>query len=65
MKEALKSLWMIIRGGYYGILLILGMLGIFQIIGTSEPNDINIVVTIVSCFAIEHAIHGAIKLFKE
>ena len=64
MKEILEILWIMIRGGYYGIFLILGMLGIVQVFETVEPSELNIVVTIVSCFSIRYAICGGIKMFK-
>ena len=65
MKETLKALWIMIRGGYYSIFLVLGMLGIIQVFETPEPSELSIVVTIVSCFTIRYAICGVIKMFKE
>ena len=65
MKEILKALWIIIRGGYYGIFLILGILGIAQVFEAPKPTELNIVVTIVSLFSIRHAICGAIEMIKE
>lgn len=64
-KEILEILWIIIRTGYYGIFLVLGMLGIIQVFETSEPTELNVVVTIVSCFSIRYTICGFIKIFKE
>lgn len=65
MKEILETLRIMIRCGYYGIFLILGIIGIIQVFEASEPTELNIVVTIVSCFSIRHAVCGFIKIVKE
>ena len=65
MKDFLEAVWMVIRGGYYSVVLILGMLGIIQVIETSEPNEFNIVITIISFLAIGYGIRSVIEMIKE
>ncbi len=65
MKKFLKCIYNSIRGSYYGILLICGMLGIGQVASTTEPKDINILITTISFFAIGYSIKNLIKIAKE
>ena len=65
MKKFLKCIYNWIKGAYYGILLICGMLGICQIASSTEPKDINILITTVSFFAIGYSIKNLIKIVKE
>ena len=63
--EFLKEIYNIIRGGYYFMYIIFGWVGFEQIINCEEPNETNIIVTIVSIFAIEYGIKNIIKIVKE
>ena len=65
MKKFLKDIWDIIRTVYYSILLILGILGINQVVSTTEPKDINILIVTTSLFAIGYSIKNFIKFVKE
>ena len=65
MKKILKSIYNWIRGSYYFILLICGMLGIGQVVSSTEPKDINILITTISFFAIGYSIKNLIKIVKE
>lgn len=65
MKKFLKNIWNVIRGVYYSILLILGILGISQVVLSTEPTDINILITTISFFAIGYSIKNYIKIGKE
>ena len=65
MKKFLKCICNWIKGFYYAILFICGMLGIGQVVSTTEPKDINILITIVSFFAIGYSIKYLIKILKE
>lgn len=65
MKKFLKCIFNWIKGAYYSILLICGMLGIGQVESSTEPKDINILITTVSFFAIEYGIKNFIKILKE
>lgn len=65
MKKFLKSVCNWIKGGYYGILLICGVLGIGQVASTTEPKDINILIVTISFFAIGYSVKNLIKIAKE
>ena len=65
MKKFLKFIYNVIKGSYYGILLICGMLGIGQVALSTEPKDINILITTVSFFTIGYCIKNLIKILKE
>jgi hypothetical protein len=65
MKKFLKCIYIWIKGSYYAILLICGMLGIGQVASTTEPKDINILIITVSFFAIGYSIKNLIKILKE
>lgn len=65
MKNFLKNIWNVIRGSYYSILLILGILGISQVVLSTEPTDINILITTIGFFAIGYSIKNYIKIGKE
>lgn len=65
MKKFLKFIYNVIKGSYYGILLICGMLGISQVKSTAEPKDINILIVIISFFAIGYSVKNLIKIVKE
>lgn len=65
MKKILKSIYNWIRGSYYAILLICGILGISQVASSTEPKDINILITTISFFAIGYSIKNLIKIAKE
>ena len=65
MKKILKCIYNWIKGAYYGILLICGMLGIGQVASSTEPKDINILITTISFFAIGYSIKNLIKIVKE
>lgn len=65
MKKFLKLVCNWIKGAYYGILLICGILGIGQVASTAEPKDINILITTISFFAIGYSVKNLIKITKE
>lgn len=65
MKKILKSIYNWIKGTYYITLLICGMLGIGQVVSSTEPNDINILITTVSFFTIGYCVKNLIKILKE
>ena len=65
MKKFLKFIYNVIKGSYYGILLICGILGIGQITSTAEPKDINILIVTISFFAIGYSVKNLIKIAKE
>ena len=65
MKKFFKSIFNWIKGTYYCMLLICGMLGIGQVVSSAEPKDINILITTVSFFAIGYSIKNFIKIAKE
>ena len=65
MKKILKSIFNWIRGSYYIMLLICGILGISQVVSTAEPKDINILIIIISFFAIGYSVKNLIKIAKE
>lgn len=65
MKKFLKNIWDVIRGGYYSILLILGILGISQVALTTEFKDINILIVTISFFVIGYSVKNLIKIAKE
>ena len=61
MKKILKSIFNWIKGSYYAILLIFGILGISQVALTAEPKDINILIVTISFFAIGYSVKNLIK----
>lgn len=65
MKKFLKCIFNWIKGSYYAILLICGILGIAQVASTTEPKDINILITTISFFAIGYSVKNFIKIAKE
>ena len=65
MKKFLKCIYNWIKGSYYAILFICGMLGIGQVASSTEPKDINILITTVSFFAIGYGVKNLIKILKE
>lgn len=65
MKKFLRCICNWIKGSYYGILLICGMIGISQVVSSAEPKDINILITTVSFFAIGYSVKNLIKIAKE
>ncbi len=65
MKKFLRCICNWIKGSYYSILLICGMLGIGQVASTTEPKDINILITTISFFAIGYSVKNLIKIVKE
>lgn len=65
MKKILKSICNWIKGTYYIMLLICGILGISQVALTTEPKDINILIVTISFFAIGYSIKNLIKIAKE
>lgn len=65
MKKILKSIFNWIKGSYYAILLICGILGIAQVALTEEPKDINILIVTISFFAIGYSVKNSIKILKE
>lgn len=64
MKKFLKSIFNLIKGSYYAMLLICGILGISQV-STAEPKDINILIITISFFVIGYSIKNFIKILKE
>ena len=65
MKKFLKCIYNWIRGSYYDMLLICGILGIAQVALTEEPKDINILIVTISFFAIGYSVKNLIKIAKE
>ena len=65
LKSILKSIYNWIKGSYYAILLICGILGISQVALTTESKDINILIITISFFAIGHSVKNLIKIAKE
>ena len=65
MKKFLKSICNWIKGAYYVMLLIYGILGIAQVALTEEPKDINILIVTISFFAIGYSVKNFIKIAKE
>ena len=65
MKKFLKCIYNVIKGSYYGILLICGILGICQVASSTEPKDIDILITTISFFAIGYSVKNLIKIAKE
>ena len=65
MKKFLKCIYNSIKGSYYAILLICGMLGISQVKSTAEPKDIDILIITISFFAIGYSIKNLIKIARE
>lgn len=65
MKKNLKFIYNVIKGSYYFILLICGMLGIGQVKSTAEPKDINILIITISFFVIGYSVKNLIKIVKE
>lgn len=65
MKNFLKCIYNSIKGSYYMILLIFGILGINQVKSTAEPKDINILIITISFFAIGYSVKNLIKIVKE
>lgn len=64
-EKILKSIFNWIKGTYYIMLLICGILGINQIALTTEPKDINILIVTISFFAIGYSVKNLIKIAKE
>lgn len=60
--KLLKGFRDIVQGAYYLILIIFGFMGFEQVSTCTEVKDINIIVTIVSLFAMEHGIKNFIKV---
>jgi hypothetical protein len=58
----LKDVWDIVQGAYYLILTIFGFIGFEQVFTCTEAKDTNIIVTIVSLFAMEYGIKNFIKI---
>ena len=65
MKKFLKCIYNSIKGFYYAILLICGMLGIAQVASTTEPKDTDILIATVGFFVIEYSVKNLIKIVKE
>ena len=65
MKKFLKYIYNVIKGSYYAILLICGILGISQVASTAEPKDVNILITMISFFVIGYSIKNLIIISKE
>ena len=65
MKKFLKFIYNVIKGSYYSILLICGMLGIGQVVSTAEYKDLNVLIVTVSFFVIGYSIKNLIKIAKE
>lgn len=65
MKKFLKSICNCIKGAYYSMLLICGILGISQVALSTEPKDINILIVTISFFAIGYSVKNLIKTAKE
>ena len=65
MKKILKSICNWIKGSYYAILLIFGILGISQVALTAEFKDTNILIVTISFFAIGYSVKNSIKILKE
>lgn len=60
--KLLKDFRDIFQGAYYLILTTFGFIGFEQAFTCTELNDTNIIVTIVSLFAMEHGIKNFIKI---
>lgn len=65
MKKILKCIYNWIKCSYYFILSICGMLGIDQVVSSTESKDINILITTISFFAIGYSVKNLIKILKE
>lgn len=63
--KLLKNFRDIIQGAYYLILTIFGFIGFEQVFTCTEVKDTNIIVTIVSLFAMEHGIKNFIKIMMK
>lgn len=60
--KLLKGFRDIVQGAYYLILITFGFMGFEQVLTCTELKDTNIIVTIVSLFAMEHGIKNFIKV---
>ena len=60
--KLLKGFRDIVQGAYYLILTMFGFIGFEQVFICTEVKDTNIIVTIVSLFAMEHGIKNFIKI---
>lgn len=60
--KLLKNFRDVFQGAYYLILTTFGYIGLEQAFTCTEAKDINIIVIIVSLFAMEHGIKNFIKI---
>lgn len=60
--KLLKNFRDVFQGAYYLILITFGFMGFEQVLTCTELKDTNIIVTIVSLFAMEHGIKNFIKV---
>ena len=60
--KLLKNFRDAFQGAYYLILITFGFIGFEQVSICTEAKDINIIVIIVSLFAMEHGIKNFIKI---
>lgn len=65
MKKFLKFIYALIKGFYYSMLFICGIIGINQLVLETEYKDTNILILTISFFAIGYSIKNIIKIIKE
>lgn len=66
MKKFLKFIYtFLIKGSYYSMLFICGIIGINQLVLETEYKDTNILILTISLFAIGYSIKNIIKIIKE